>query len=90
MMSEYRYTERKACKLMSIDRSTYRYQPRPDHNAELRSKLLALARQKPRYGYRRLAALLERGGSKASPQRVYPSAMLTATPSCRPDRKSVV
>ena len=71
MMSEYRYTERKACKLMSIDRSTYRYQPRPDHNAELRSKLLALARQKPRYGYRRLAALLERGGSKASPQRVY-------------------
>lgn len=32
---------------------------------------LLLARQKPRYGYRRLCALLERGGSKASPQRVY-------------------
>jgi len=70
-MGEYQYSERQACKLMAIDRSTYRYQPRPDHNAELRSKLLALARQKPRYGYRRLAALLERGGSKASPQRVY-------------------
>ena len=70
-MSEHHYSERQACKLMSVDRSTYRYQPRPDHNAELRSQLIALARQKPRYGYRRLAALLERDGSKASPQRVY-------------------
>jgi putative transposase len=51
--------------------TTYRYQPRPDHNTELREKLVALARQKPRYGYRRLGALLEKGGVKASPQRVY-------------------
>jgi putative transposase len=56
---------------MSLDRTSYRYQPRPDHNTELREKLVALARQKPRYGYRRLCALLERGGLKASPQRVY-------------------
>ena len=71
VMREYHYSERSACKLMSLDRTTYRYQPRPDHNAELREQLVALARQKPRYGYRRLCALLERGGSKASPQRVY-------------------
>jgi putative transposase len=70
-MSEFHYSEREACKLMSLDRTTYRYQPRPDHNAELREKLVALARQKPRYGYRRLCALLKRQGSKASPQRVY-------------------
>jgi putative transposase len=71
VMSEFQYSERQACKLISMDRTSYRYQPRPDHNAELRNKLIALARQKPRYGYRRLCALLERGGSKASPQRVY-------------------
>ena len=41
MMSEYQYSERQACKLLSMDRTTYRYQPRPDHNAELRSKLIA-------------------------------------------------
>jgi len=29
-------------------------------------KLIALARQKPRYGYRRLGALLERSGWPAS------------------------
>ena len=71
VMSEFQYSERQACKLVSMDRTTYRYQPRPDHNAELRTKLLALARQKPRYGYRRLCALLERSGFHASPQRVY-------------------
>ena len=71
MMREHPYSERRACKLLSMDRTTYRYQPRPDHNAELREKLIALARQKPRYGYRRLCALLERDGSKASAQRVY-------------------
>jgi putative transposase len=71
VMRECRYSEREACKLMSLDRTTYRYKPRPDHNAELRSKLVALARQKPRYGYRRLHALLERDGCKAIPQRVY-------------------
>lgn len=70
-MSEFHYSEREACKLMSLDRTTYRYRPRPDHNAELRQKLVTLARQKPRYGYRRLCALLERSGCKASPQRVY-------------------
>ncbi len=71
MVSEFEYSERQACKLLEVDRSTYRYEPRPDHNAELREKLLGLARQKPRYGYRRLCALLERGGSQASAQRVY-------------------
>jgi putative transposase len=70
-MSEFHYSERQACKLTAMDRTSYRYRPRPDHNAELRRELIALARQKPRYGYRRLCALLERKGWTASPQRVY-------------------
>ena len=70
-MDEFHYSERQACKLISLDRTSYRYQPRPDHNAELRKQLLTLARQKPRYGYRRLCVLLERNGHKASPQRIY-------------------
>jgi putative transposase len=45
-------TERRACKLMGLDRSSYRYEPRSDHNANLREELVTLARQKPRYGYR--------------------------------------
>ena len=49
--SEYRLSERTACKLLSVEGSSYRYEPRPDRNAELRKALVQLARQKPRYGY---------------------------------------
>src|SRR5947209_3465563 len=64
-------SERQACKLVNLDRSSYRYEPMPDHNAQLREQLVDLARQKPRYGYRRLHALLLRRGQSSSPQRVY-------------------
>ena len=64
-------TERRACKLVGVDRSSYRYEPRGDHNAELRQELVSVARQKPRYGYRRLHALLSRRGFAVSAQRVY-------------------
>jgi putative transposase len=70
-MEQFQMTERRACKLVEMDRSSYRYEPRPDHNAELRQELVNLARQKPRYGYRRLHALLSRRGYAVSPQRVY-------------------
>jgi putative transposase len=54
----FRLSERTTCRLRDLERGSYRYQPRPDRNVALRSQLLALARQKPRYGYRRPHALL--------------------------------
>jgi len=71
VMSEFRYSERQACKLLDLDRSSYRYESRPDRNAELRQQLITLARQKPRYGYRRLWAVLARRGHKVNVKRVY-------------------
>lgn len=71
VVAEVGVSERRACKLMGVDRSSYRYEPLPDHNAALREELTALARQRPRYGYRRLRVLLEKRGIQASPQRVY-------------------
>jgi putative transposase len=70
-MEQYEMSERQACKLVDLDRSSYRYERRADHNAELRQQLVQLARQKPRYGYRRLHAVLSRRGFPVSPQRVY-------------------
>ena len=64
-------SERRACKLLGVDRASYRYEPRPDRNAELREELVKLARQKPRYGYRRLHAVLERRGQAVNVKRVY-------------------
>jgi hypothetical protein len=57
LMAEHGLAERYACRLLAVDRSTYRYEPRPDRNAKLREALLVLAKQQPRYGYRRLWAL---------------------------------
>jgi putative transposase len=54
-----------------VERSSYRYEPRPDRNAELREELVQLARQKPCYGYRRLHALLSRRGHEVNVKRVY-------------------
>ena len=59
-MTAHDLSERHACKLLEVDRTSYRNEPRPDRNAALREELVALARQKPRYGYRRLGALLKR------------------------------
>jgi len=64
-------SQRTACKLPGVERSSYRYESRPDRNAELRSELVKLARQKPRYGYLRLHALLSRRGHEVNVKRVY-------------------
>ncbi len=69
--SEFHLSERRACKLLGVERSSYRYEPRPDRNAELRDELVQLARQKPRYGYRRLHALLSRRGHEVNVKRIY-------------------
>ena len=64
-------SERRACKLLEMDRSSYRYEPQPDRNAAVRQELIALARQKPRYGYRRLGVLLGRRGYRVNHKRLY-------------------
>jgi putative transposase len=50
--------------------SSYRYQARRSDD-ELRGQLVQLAREKPRFGYRRLQVLLRRGGEVANHKRVY-------------------
>ena len=41
-------SERHACKLLGVDRTSYRYEPRPEQEAALREELLALARARSR------------------------------------------
>lgn len=71
VMAEHALGERHACRLLEVDRSTYRYEPRPDRNAKLREALLTVARQHPRYGYRRLWALLVRQGWEVDVKRIH-------------------
>ena len=57
-------SQRKACQFLKLARSTFNYHGRPPTPAEeqLRKRLLELSTEHPRYGYRRIAALLRREG----------------------------
>jgi putative transposase len=70
-MEQFALSERRACRLVELDRSSYGYEPRADHNGQLREELVKLAREKPRYGYRRLHVLLSKRGHPASAPRIY-------------------
>jgi putative transposase len=59
LQEEFRASERRVCGLMDVPRTTYRYCSCRD-DSWLRERLLDLAREKPRFGYRRLHVLLQR------------------------------
>jgi putative transposase len=69
LKQEFDFSERHACELMSIPRSSYRYRSRRD-DSTLREQLIELAREKPRFGYRRLHILLRRAGQRVNHKRV--------------------
>lgn len=62
MTEEYEMTQRHACTVAVVHRSTCRYQAAPDTDGELRQKLKELASQRPRWGQKRLQVLLRRQG----------------------------
>jgi putative transposase len=65
-MGQYQMSERHACRLMGLARSTHRYRERKTgRDAELRRRLKELAAQRMRFGYRRLTAMLVRQGLAA-------------------------
>ena len=64
VVSQTLCSQRQACRFLRLARSTFSYRGRPPTAAEeqLRQRLLALSAEHPRYGYRRIAALLCREG----------------------------
>ena len=69
-MECYRVSERRACKLLQLARSTFRYTSTKDEQAPLRMRLKELAATRVRYGYR-LHILLRREGWNINEKRVY-------------------
>lgn len=71
-MITYQRSERHACRLMGLARSTQRYRSsRPGKDAALRARLKDLAGKRMRFGYRRLTAMLVREGAEVNHKRVY-------------------
>ena len=69
---EYQVSERHACRLLGLARSTRRYQGRKgERDAALRTRLKELAAKRMRFGYRRLTVMLVREGMAVNHKRVY-------------------
>jgi putative transposase len=70
VQGEYAFSERRACRVMTMAVTTYRYHSlRTDE--PLRTRLVELAREKPRFGYRRLQVLLQRSGEHVNHKRLH-------------------
>jgi putative transposase len=68
----YGFSERGACRLASYSRSSYRRKSlREEADRPLRERLLGLASERPRFGYRRLHVMLRREGWQINRKRVY-------------------
>jgi putative transposase len=66
----YAASERRVCRLMTMAVSSYRYESKRS-DEPLRTKLVELAREKPRFGYRRLHVLLRRSGEQVNHKRLH-------------------
>ena len=64
-------SERRACRLAGMARSSCRYAVRRQEPAGLRDRLRELAQERRRFGYRRLTVLLRREGWAVNHKRVY-------------------
>jgi len=65
-------SERHACRLLGLGRSTHRYRERKrERDTALRRRLKELAAKRMRFGYRRLTAMLAREGMTFNHKRVY-------------------
>lgn len=64
-------SERRACGLLGQPRSTQRYARKPKGEDRLRQRIAELSAERPRFGYRRLTALLQRDGVKVWHGRVH-------------------
>lgn len=63
-------SERRACKLADIGRSSFRYERTPDKNVALRKRLKELAEKRRKFGCSRLLTLLRREGYVANHKRL--------------------
>jgi putative transposase len=68
---EFKLSERRACGLVVLNRSSCRYGAKRQDWPGLRQRLLELAEQRVRFGYRRLHLMLRREGFEVNHKRVY-------------------
>jgi putative transposase len=72
LQDKFDASERRACEVVDQPRSTQRYTGQPkDDEGRLVARILELVRQRPRFGYRRITALLRAEGWSVNVKRVH-------------------
>lgn len=71
LMGAYDFSQRRACGLIRIGRSSFTYASRRDPDTGFRETLRELAGKRPRFGYRRLHLILDREGHAMNHKRLY-------------------
>jgi putative transposase len=71
LMTDFGVSQRRACRTLELSLGTCRYESRRQEGGVIRERILALAEQRPRFGYRRIWVLLRREGHRVNAKRVY-------------------
>jgi putative transposase len=64
-------SERRACRLVNLSRNGYRYVKKQLNDDEIKGKLARIAEDHPRWGFRKMAAYLRKGGNQWNHKKVY-------------------
>lgn len=70
LYAHFLVSQRRVCELLNVAEASCRYASRRS-DEELRGRLVAAAREKPRWGYRRLQVVLEQNGMHVNHKRIY-------------------
>jgi putative transposase len=70
-MMKYGISERRACWLAGVNRSTVRYRSHRPDDSELYGKIRKIAFERRRFGYRRIHTILKREGLKINHKKIF-------------------
>lgn len=71
LLANFPTSVRRACELVLIPRSTFRFQRDTTRDEPLQTRLVELAQEKPRFGYRRLLVLMRWEGVVVNHKRLF-------------------
>lgn len=63
--------QRRACRLVGLHRSVGRYNAVDQKDEPLKEKIVSLAHERKRFGYRRIHIMLKKEGLRVNQKRVY-------------------
>jgi len=70
-METHQTSERRACHLANLSRNAFRYVKKKTDDLEIKTRLLQIAEEHPRWGFRKMAATLRKQGYPTNHKKMY-------------------